>query len=137
MNMKFALNFLFWLTVSICMSCTGCNKSGSVPGTKVIINNELYYTYLFDKKPGLGTVILKIEVYDKTNTKQTNLSIVAESGMPSMKGSHDSGPVQMQVNKFGNYLVPVNIVMPGDWLIKLKFYRDNKLICSGEIKFNV
>jgi len=106
-------------------------------GDKCPIGNDLYFKYSFDKNPQLGTIILKVVVYDKADQQISSLRVVGDSGMPSMKGHHDSGDVAFQLNKKGDYLLPVNIVMPGDWEIKLKFFKDDQVIFRGSIRFDI
>jgi len=57
--------------------------------------------------------------------------------MPSMGRTHDSGEVLFKLNKKGDYLLPVNIVMPGEWEVKLSFSKDKRVIYRGSFKFNV
>ena len=106
-------------------------------GEKYYIGNEFYFTYQFDQKPKMGTSILKIEVFTKDGKKDTSLRIKGNTGMPSMRGAHDSEPVAFQLNKAGIYLMPVNIVMPGAWEVKLDFYNADKNIFSGSVRFSV
>ena len=56
------------------------------PGKKVAIGNDSYIIYGFDKKPKLGTVIMKVEVFTKDGKKDTSLDVTADAGMPSMRG---------------------------------------------------
>ncbi len=106
-------------------------------GKKCPIGKDYYFTYSFDKTPQLGIIILKIELFDKDGKKDTSLSITGDSGMPSMKGHHDSGEVAFKFNKKSEYLLPVSVVMPGDWEVKLVFKKDKKPIYRGSIKFDV
>lgn len=105
-------------------------------GKKVWIEKEYYFTYEFDKKPQLGTAILKIELYDKNGDRSTALKITGDAGMPSMP-HHDTGDIAFQTNKKGDYLLPVNVVMPGDWQVKLNFLKETQSIFKGSIRFDV
>jgi hypothetical protein len=107
------------------------------PGKKVVIGNDYYFIYGFDKKPKMGTVIMKVELYTMEGKKDTTLEIKADAGMPSMKGAHDTGDRPFMLSKKGAYLLPVDIVMPGDWEIKLTFLKDGKVIFRGSYKFSV
>lgn len=107
------------------------------PGKKISINENLYFIYEFSEKPKLGTVILKIHIYDKDGSQLTPFTIKGRSDMPSMRGAHDSGEQEFQVNKYGNYLLPIHIVMPGEWEVQLNFYEGEKLVFSGSFKFHV
>ena len=106
-------------------------------GDKTRIDKDLYVTYDFNKKPSMGMVIVKVQVFNREGKKITGLAITGDSGMPSMRGAHDSGEMLFKLNKKGDYLLPVNIVMPGDWEIKVKFMKDKKVIFSGKIEFDV
>jgi len=108
------------------------------PGKKVpILGTDYYLTYGFDKKPKLGTVILKVEVFNKDGKKDTSMGIKADAGMPSMKGAHDMGDQPMKLSNKGDYLLPINIVMPGDWEIRLTVLKDGKSIFMGSYQFDV
>lgn len=106
-------------------------------GKQVWIGKDYYFVYSFNQKPSLGTVILKVEVYDRNGKKDTSLQISGDSGMPSMAGHHDTGNVALKQNKKGDYLLPVNVVMPGDWEVRLTFRKDDKPIFQGSISFYV
>jgi hypothetical protein len=106
-------------------------------GKQIWIGKEYYFVYSFNKKPQLGTSILKVELYDKDGKRDTTLKITGDSGMPSMAGHHDSGDMVLQNNKKGDYLLPVNVVMPGDWEVRLTFLKDDKPVFKGSIPFHV
>lgn len=106
-------------------------------GSKNQINNDLYFTYDFDKKPAMGMLIVIIQVYDREGRRVTSLAVTGESGMPSMRGAHDSGEMSFRLNKKGKYLLPVNVVMPGDWEVRIRFKKGNTIIFSGKIRFDV
>ena len=106
-------------------------------GQKVWIGQEYYFVYSFDKKPQMGTVILKIQLFDKDGKRSTSLSMTGDCGMPSMGSAHDTGPQPLKLNKRGDYLLPLNIVMPGEWEVKLNFLKDKKGIYYGSLKFKV
>jgi hypothetical protein len=107
------------------------------PGKKYPINQDYYFKYTFDKKPQMGTVILKVVVFDKNDQQYSGMKIVGASGMPSMKGHHDSGDVTFLLNKKGDYLMPVNLVMPGVWEIRLTFIEKEKIIYRGAISIDL
>jgi len=106
-------------------------------GEKCWIGNDYYFIYSFDKKPKMGTVILKIQVFDQAGKRDTSMEITGNSGMPSMRGAHDSGDVSFQLNKRGDYLLPLNLVMPGEWEVRLTFFKDKGAIFYGSLKFKV
>lgn len=106
-------------------------------GKKCWIGEVNYFTWEFDRTPKMGTAILIIKLYDKDGAQVSDLSISGQSDMPSMRGAHDSGEVAFKTNKAGNYLLPVNVVMPGDWEVRLTFSRNGIVIFRGRIAFDV
>jgi hypothetical protein len=106
-------------------------------GKNIWIRGTLYFTWKFDKKPKLGTAFLKVQLFDKTGAQVTSLNVVGISGMPAMRGAHDSGEVPFKLNKKGDYLLPVNVVMPGEWEVKLIFLKGKEPVFRGRITFKV
>ena len=107
------------------------------PGKKNWINASTYFILKPSEKPKMGTTIFRVQVFDKSGKKNQTYTIKGESGMPSMAGAHDSGPKTFSLNKSGNYLLPVDVVMPGEWELKLSFLQDGKTIFRGRFKFDV
>ena len=118
----------------------GADKS-AVPvlkaGQKTWIGDEYYFVYDFDKKPQMGTIIMKVQVFSKDGKQDSSLEIKGSADMPSMKGAHSTGDQLFKLNKKGDYLLPVNVVMPGDWEVVLNFLKDKKPIYTGSVRFNV
>jgi len=104
---------------------------------KITINNDYYFIYRFDKKPKLGMVVLKIQVFDAAGNQKTPFSIRGSYDMPEMRGAHASGERKFVLNRKGDYLLPVQIVMPGEWEINMTFADENKAVFRGRIKINV
>lgn len=107
------------------------------PGKKIKIDDTASFTWEFVKKPKMGPAILKIQVFDKEGGRRTDLAIVGRSDMPSMRGAHDSGEVAFKLSRKGDYLLPVDIVMPGDWEILLTFQSGETVVFRGRIAFDV
>ena len=107
------------------------------PGKKVAIGGGSYLIYDFDKKPKMGTVIMKVDIYKADGGKETSLTVKADAGMPSMRGAHDTGEKPFQLNKKGTYLIPISLVMPGDWEIKLSVWKEGKAIFRGRYNFDI
>jgi len=107
------------------------------PGKKVSVGSDYYLIYGFDKKPKLGTVIVKVEIFTKDGKKDTSFEVKADAGMPSMKGAHDTGERLLKLSKKGDYLGPIDIVMPGDWEIRLTVSKEGKVIFRGSYQFDV
>jgi len=106
-------------------------------GKKCRIDEQLYFTYEFTEKPKMGTAILRIRVIDQEGDQTTAFTVLGRSDMPSMAGGHDSGEQEFKLNKKGDYLLPVNIVMPGEWEVKLTFKRGDIAVFRGVFRFNV
>ena len=107
------------------------------PGNKVSIGKDHYLIYGFNKKPKMGTVIIKVQVYSNDSKKDTSFEIKGDSGMPSMGGAHDTGDRPFRISKSGDYLLPIDIVMPGDWEIRLTISKAGKVVFKGKYEFNV
>jgi hypothetical protein len=107
------------------------------PGNKVPLGDGYYLQYGFDKKPKLGTVIMKVEIFTKEGRKDTGFEVKADAGMPSMRGAHETGERPFQLSRKGDYLLPINIVMPGDWEIRLSVLRTGKVIFRGRYNFDI
>ncbi len=107
------------------------------PGKKVKINEDYSFTYEFSQRPQMGTVILVVRVVDSRGNKVVPFKITGRSDMPSMRGAHDSGEVEFKTNKALNYLLPVNIVMPGEWEVQLSFSLEGKAAFRGAVHFSV
>lgn len=101
-------------------------------GKKIQLDENTHFIYKFDKKPKMGTSVLKVQIFDQKGKRDTTLAITGYSGMPSMKGAHDAEAVFKQ-NKKGDYLLPVNFVMPGEWEIKLTFKKRAERSCTWAI----
>jgi hypothetical protein len=106
-------------------------------GKKIAIIGDHYFVYEFTKRPALGTAILRVRVFDGKGRQQVPYAIFGEYGMPSMPGHHDSGKVAFKLNKKGDYLLPVNIVMPGDWQVVITVEKDGKVLVRGAVRFDV
>jgi hypothetical protein len=139
-------------------SCGGCPMAGKacaatldsakkdatafakLPGydKKVWIGEDYYFTYKWAKRPQIGTIILKVQVFTKGGKQTKEMAVSGEYGMPSMSGAHDSGLQAFKNNQKRDYLLPVSIVMRGEWEVKLVFAdKDGKPVYHGVFKFSV
>jgi hypothetical protein len=107
------------------------------PGKQVPLPNGYYFIYGFDKKPKLGMVVIKVEIFNKDGKKDNSFEVKADAGMPSMKGAHETGDQPFTLSKKGDYLLPINLVMPGDWEIRLTFSKEGKVVFRGSHQFDV
>jgi len=107
------------------------------PGKKVKISEDFSFTYEFSQRPQMGTVILVVRVTDKKGAQVVPYKITGRSDMPEMRGAHDSGDVEFKTNKAANYLLPVNIVMPGEWEVQLTFSLNGQAVYYGCLRFTI
>jgi hypothetical protein len=80
---------------------------------------------------------MKVEIFSTEGRKDTSFGVKANADMPSMRGAHSSGDRSFAVSRRGDYVLPISIVMPGDWEIKLTVTKDGKIIYRGRHDFNV
>lgn len=106
-------------------------------GKKNELPDGRYFIWEFNQAPRMGTVILQVQLFDRTGRKTGNLKLFGRSDMPSMRGHHDSGEVAFKMNNQGDYLLPVNIVMPGDWEVVLTFKDGEQTIYRGRLLFKI
>jgi len=133
-NLSFRMGHVFWPAPLMgADNSTGPLKAGQ----KYWIGDDYYFVYGFDKRPQLGTVIMKVQIFSKEGRKDHSLEITGNTDMPSMRGAHSTGDQLFKLNKRGDYLLPVNVVMPGGWEIVLNFLKDRKSIYMGTVRFNV
>jgi hypothetical protein len=107
------------------------------PGKKVPFGSGYYLIYGFDKKPKLGTEIMKVEIFNAQGKKDTSFEVKGDSDMPSMRGAHGTGDKPFALSKKGDYLLPIPIVMPGDWEVKFTVLKEGKVVFRGRYNFNV
>lgn len=126
-----------------------CSRAGEKPapkasgisvladeGEKNPLPDGGWFTWQFDKKPKLGSLIVKVRVFKKDGARNTAYVITGETGMPEMS-AHDSGRVKFVKNKKGDYLLPFDVVMPGDWQVVIRVKQGKKEIYAGKILFNI
>ncbi|GEM_PF-776606 len=107
------------------------------PGQKCWIGEVNYFIYGFDKAPGMGTAVLRVSLFGKDGKRGSDLDITGRSDMPSMRGAHDSGEVPLKLDAKGDYILPVAVVMPGEWEVRLTFSRTRIVVFRGRLTFNV
>ena len=107
------------------------------PGKKVPIGNGYYLIYGFDKRPKMGMAIMKVEVFTGEGKIDTTFELKADAGMPSMGGAHETGDKPFKLSNKGDYLLPINIVMPGDWEVRITVSKEGKITYRGRYNFNV
>ncbi|HPT71079.1 MAG TPA: FixH family protein [Candidatus Cloacimonadota bacterium] len=106
-------------------------------GKKVALDKNTYFTYEFTKKPKMGANTLKVNIMDKQKKAVKSYQVFVSYDMPSMKGMHAVNDQPMQINKAGNYLLPLNFVMPGIWQVDLKFMQGKSVISKGSFTLKI
>jgi hypothetical protein len=101
------------------------------PGKRVTLDAAHYFVYGFTKPPKVGTAILRVEVFTRDGNRDTSFVVKGDADMPSMRGAHTMGDKEFAKSKKGEYLLPIPLVMPGDWEIRLTFEKDGKTALRG------
>lgn len=107
------------------------------PGGKIPLGGAHYFIYGFTAPPKLGSAIMKVDIFTSDGKRDTTFSVSGDLDMPSMRGAHSTGNRDFAVSAKGFYLLPVRIVMPGDWEMKLMFEKDGVSILNGTYLFDL
>ncbi len=107
------------------------------PGEKISLDGDHYFTYGFAKQPKLGTAIMRVEIFTRDNVHDTSFVVKGDADMPSMRGAHSTGDKDFSLSAKGVYLLPVRLVMPGDWEVKLTFEKNGKTVFRGAYLFDL
>lgn len=107
------------------------------PGEKIPLNTDYYFTYGFEKPPKLGVAIMRVEIFNRDGKRDTSFVVKGDADMPSMRGAHSSGDKDFSLSAKGLYLLPVRLVMPGDWEIRLTFMKNEKNLFRGAYLFDL
>lgn len=107
------------------------------PGERVPLGPDTYLVYGFTKPPKLGTAIMKVEIFQRDGKRDTSFVVKGDADMPSMRGAHSTGDKPFSISNKGVYLLPVPLVMPGDWELRLTVEKAGKVILSGAYGFDI
>jgi hypothetical protein len=107
------------------------------PGEKVQIDSEHYFTYGFEKQPKIGVAIMRVEAFTRDGKRDTTLVFKGDADMPSMRGAHSSGDIDFKLSAKGIYLLPVRLVMPGDWEVRFTAIKKGKAVFRGAYLFDI
>lgn len=107
------------------------------PGKKIPLGTGHYFIYGFDKAPKLGMAIMKVEIFDNKGNRDTSFVVKGDADMPSMRGAHSSGDKDFSISAKGAYLLPVRLVMPGDWEIRFTFTKNGTAPFRGAYLFDL
>jgi hypothetical protein len=109
----------------------------SKPGEKIPLGPIHYFTYGFVKSPKIGVAIMRVEIFTRDGVRDTSFSVKGDADMPSMRGAHASGDKDFSLSAKGQYLLPVRLVMPGDWEVSFTFLKDGKKMLRGVYLFDL
>lgn len=107
------------------------------PGAKVPLGKEHYFTYGFTQSPKLGNAVMRVEVFTLDGKRDRTFSVFGDADMPSMRGAHSSGRKPFALSNKGAYLLPVQLVMPGDWEIQFTFEKNGATVLRGAYLFDL
>ncbi|MBJ6727411.1 hypothetical protein [Geomesophilobacter sediminis] len=107
------------------------------PGERVTLDAGHYFTYGFDKRPKMGTCIMRVEIFTRDGKRDTSYTVIGDVDMPSMRGAHSTGGQKFSLSNKGVYLLPVNIAMPGDWEVRFTFTKSGKTVLKGIYLFDM
>jgi hypothetical protein len=107
------------------------------PGEKVPIDADHYFVYGFASPPKLGTAVMRVEIFTHDGRRDSTFVVKGEVDMPSMRGAHKTGNKEFSLSAKGVYLLPVPLVMPGDWEFRFTFEKSGKTVSLGAYQFEV
>ncbi|MCX7010239.1 MAG: nitrous oxide reductase accessory protein NosL [Kiritimatiellaeota bacterium] len=107
------------------------------PGAKIELADGRTFTYGFEKAPKLTTCIMRVQISDSEGRPDTSYIVQGDADMPSMRGAHSTGLRDFSLSEKGLYLLPVRLVMPGDWEVRFTFIRDQKVVFRGAYLFDL
>ncbi len=104
-------------------------------GNKNMLPGGGWFTWKFSEKPKLGNIVIKVRAFSKGGVQESPYEITGEAGMASMR-DHDTGPVKFQLNRKGDYLLPVGLVMTGEWQLTIRVKKGKNEIYAGKVVFS-
>lgn len=107
------------------------------PGVKIPLGPRHYFTYAFANPPKLGNAVMRVEIFTREGARDTSFTVKGDADMPSMRGAHAAGDQNFALSKKGVYLLPVRLVMPGDWEVSFVFQKDGKTVLRGCYLFDL
>lgn len=107
------------------------------PGKKVPLDVDHYFIYGFEKQPKLGASVMKLEIFTHDGKRDTSFVVKGDVDMPSMRGAHSTGGKTFKLSAKGVYLLPVPLVMPGDWEFRFVFEKKGRMVFRGAYLFDL
>jgi hypothetical protein len=106
-------------------------------GQKVVLDADHYFVFGFDKAPKLGMAIMRLEIFSRDGKRDATFAVWGDADMPAMRGAHSTGNKQFAVSAKQIYLLPISLVMPGEWELKFTFEKNGKKVLRGAYRFKV
>lgn len=142
---------MLWISIAFCLGiaiplplCAAPPATTKVvyqtlpkPGEKIPLDADCYFTYGFTKQPKLGTAIMRVEIFNRDGKRDTSFVVKGDADMPSMRGAHRSGDQDFALSAKGVYLLPVRLVMPGDWEVRFTFLKKDQAVFHGAYLFDL
>lgn len=107
------------------------------PGKKVPLAAGHYFTFGFEKQPKLGKAIMRVDIFTLDGQRDRSFVLKGDTDMPSMRGAHSTGDKKFVLSAKGVYLLPVQLVMPGDWEFKITIEKDGVTVFRGAYLFDI
>jgi nitrogen fixation protein FixH len=105
-------------------------------GKKISIGGGSYFVYRLDTKAKKRTVAVNLEIYDSSSNRIKISKITGEMTRASVK---DAKPIErsFKINEYKEYVLPVEGLAAGKWIVKLNLYMKNKVVYKGQLKIKV
>jgi hypothetical protein len=130
--------FLAFIVFSLAVSASSviADRTYVKLGTKNWIDPGNYFVCSFSKPPKIGVAILVVKIFKKNGARIREFTVSGAYGMPEMR-AHDSDETMFKQNKAGDYLLPVDIVMPGEWEVTFDIKNSAGTVYQEAIRFDV
>ena len=106
------------------------NTAGNDKGGEYILKHE------WPEKPKVGSYTLKVNLVDKSGKSVEGVEVAVKHDMPKMRCNSGGSGVMKQNNK-GDYLLPINFAMRGDWRIVISARKEGIEIATKTILLNI
>ena len=80
---------------------------------------------------------MRVELFTAAGQRDRSFVLKGDADMPSMRGVHSTGFRNFVISAKGVYLMPVELVMPGDWEFRLTIEKDGKTLFRGAYLFDI
>ena len=107
------------------------------PGAKVPLGKDHYFIFGFTQAPKLGNAVMRVEIFTLDGKRDRSFTVFGDADMPSMRGAHSSGRKPFALSNKGAFLLPVQLVMPGDWEIRFTFEKNGGTVSRGVYLFDL